>query len=79
MYQVVDLKIQADKINHDFNKQIISLFYTQSRKHLISEQKDNELSSLWEWSTNKQVEVFAWGLNDKDQLGGLKGSKVRIF
>lgn len=24
-----------------------------------------------------QVKVFVWGLNDKDQLGGLKGSKVR--
>ena len=23
-----------------------------------------------------QVKVFVWGLNDKDQLGGLKGSKV---
>lgn len=22
--------------------------------------------------------MFVWGLNDKDQLGGLKGSKVRM-
>lgn len=22
--------------------------------------------------------VFVWGLNDKDQLGGLKGSKVKL-
>lgn len=24
-----------------------------------------------------RTKVFVWGLNDKDQLGGLKGSKVR--
>lgn len=23
-----------------------------------------------------RTKVFVWGLNDKDQLGGLKGSKV---
>jgi hypothetical protein len=22
--------------------------------------------------------VFVWGLNDKDQLGGLKGSKIKL-
>ena len=27
-------------------------------------------------SAEGQVRVFVWGLNDKDQLGGLKGSKV---
>lgn len=25
-----------------------------------------------------QAKVFVWGLNDKDQLGGLKGSKVKL-
>lgn len=25
-----------------------------------------------------RTKVFVWGLNDKDQLGGLKGSKVWI-
>ena len=24
------------------------------------------------------VKVFVWGLNDKDQLGGLKGSKIKL-
>lgn len=24
-----------------------------------------------------RTKVFVWGLNDKDQLGGLKGSKVQ--
>lgn len=26
-----------------------------------------------------RTKVFVWGLNDKDQLGGLKGSKVLIY
>lgn len=25
-----------------------------------------------------RTKVFVWGLNDKDQLGGLKGSKVNV-
>lgn len=25
-----------------------------------------------------RTKVFVWGLNDKDQLGGLKGSKVQM-
>ena len=32
-------------------------------------------SKLWSDSPTK---VFVWGLNDKDQLGGLKGSKVKV-
>ncbi|XP_017782464.1 PREDICTED: E3 ubiquitin-protein ligase HERC2 isoform X2 [Nicrophorus vespilloides] len=27
---------------------------------------------------NSNCKVFVWGLNDKDQLGGMKGSKVKI-
>ena len=26
-----------------------------------------------------QTHVFVWGLNDKDQLGGPKGSKVSVY
>lgn len=29
-------------------------------------------------SSNFDVKVFVWGLNDKDQLGGMKGSKVKL-
>ncbi|KAF5273445.1 hypothetical protein FQA39_LY07462 [Lamprigera yunnana] len=28
--------------------------------------------------TNSGCRVFVWGLNDKDQLGGMKGSKVKL-
>lgn len=32
-----------------------------------------------EYSTsNSGCRVFVWGLNDKDQLGGMKGSKVKL-
>lgn len=24
------------------------------------------------------MQVYVWGLNDKDQLGGVKGSKVKV-
>lgn len=34
-------------------------------------------SSSTETTPEGQVKVLVWGLNDKDQLGGLKGSKVK--
>ena len=34
---------------------------------------------LTEPTPEGQVKVFVWGLNDKEQLGGLKGSKVTIY
>uniref|UniRef100_A0A3Q2Y7Y6 E3 ubiquitin-protein ligase HERC2 n=1 Tax=Hippocampus comes TaxID=109280 RepID=A0A3Q2Y7Y6_HIPCM len=36
-------------------------------------------SSGLESSATIRTKVFVWGLNDKDQLGGLKGSKVPSF
>ena len=33
-------------------------------------------SSGLESAATIRTKVFVWGLNDKDQLGGLKGSKV---
>lgn len=33
-------------------------------------------SSGLESAASIRTKVFVWGLNDKDQLGGLKGSKV---
>lgn len=29
-------------------------------------------------SSSVGCKVFVWGLNDKDQLGGMKGSKVKL-
>ncbi|XP_068720941.1 E3 ubiquitin-protein ligase HERC2-like [Montipora capricornis] len=35
-------------------------------------------SSSSQTTPEGQVKVFVWGLNDKDQLGGLKGSKIKM-
>lgn len=35
-------------------------------------------SSGPESAASIRTKVFVWGLNDKDQLGGLKGSKVGV-
>lgn len=36
-------------------------------------------SSGLESAATIRTKVFVWGLNDKDQLGGLKGSKVQFI
>ena len=35
------------------------------------------MSNCFAGTKDIQTHVFVWGLNDKDQLGGPKGSKVR--
>lgn len=45
---------------------VTSLFFSLARKK----------SSGLESAATIRTKVFVWGLNDKDQLGGLKGSKV---
>ncbi|UYV60264.1 HERC2 [Cordylochernes scorpioides] len=40
---------------------------------------DESHHKLDEHRLDAQTKVFVWGLNDKDQLGGLKGSKVSEF
>ncbi|KAJ9582054.1 hypothetical protein L9F63_003637, partial [Diploptera punctata] len=43
-----------------------SIFATQSKSHIIDTRPEIH------------TKVLVWGLNDKDQLGGLKGSKVKL-
>ncbi|XP_023713900.1 E3 ubiquitin-protein ligase HERC2 [Cryptotermes secundus] len=47
---------------------------TQDASIFATQQKGHAVDSRPEISTK----VFVWGLNDKDQLGGLKGSKVKL-
>lgn len=47
-------------------QQDVSIFATQQKGHAVDSRP--EIST----------KVFVWGLNDKDQLGGLKGSKVKL-
>uniref|UniRef100_A0A0A9VNP3 HECT-type E3 ubiquitin transferase n=2 Tax=Lygus hesperus TaxID=30085 RepID=A0A0A9VNP3_LYGHE len=45
---------------------------------LASDTSDiRELNRTFPNSGNSAFKVFVWGLNDKDQLGGLKGSKIK--
>ncbi|XP_023218340.1 E3 ubiquitin-protein ligase HERC2-like isoform X1 [Centruroides sculpturatus] len=55
--------------------------------YLVSEEEENDEQPPFLCSQKRgkhdmrhdlQIKVFVWGLNDKDQLGGLKGSKVKI-
>lgn len=56
---------------------------------LASDREDDEEEKTTHTGTKKkskigagkeiQTHVFVWGLNDKDQLGGPKGSKVNNF
>lgn len=43
-----------------------SIFATQQKGHVVDSRPDIH------------TKVLVWGLNDKDQLGGLKGSKVKL-
>lgn len=36
------------------------------------------MSEVENSASGGSCQVFVWGLNDKDQLGGLKGSKVKF-
>jgi hypothetical protein len=49
-----------------FPLQDVSVFATQHKGHLVDSRPEI------------QTKVLVWGLNDKDQLGGLKGSKVKL-
>jgi len=49
-----------------FSLQDVSVFATQHKGHLVDSRPEI------------QTKVLVWGLNDKDQLGGLKGSKVKL-
>jgi len=49
-----------------FPLQDVSVFATQLKGHSVDSRPEI------------QTKVLVWGLNDKDQLGGLKGSKVKL-
>ena len=49
-----------------FRIQDTSIFATQPKSHVVDTRPEIH------------TKVLVWGLNDKDQLGGLKGSKVKL-
>ncbi|KAL2717183.1 E3 ubiquitin-protein ligase HERC2 [Vespula squamosa] len=42
------------------------------------EAAQKQITSQCSGETTQQSAVYVWGLNDKDQLGGLKGSKIKL-
>ncbi|KAG1662456.1 E3 ubiquitin-protein ligase HERC2 [Nymphon striatum] len=59
----------------DFEDDLLSLESSFSKKKTLSS------SMLMMSEAQKDMmytKVFVWGLNDKDQLGGLKGSKIKV-
>lgn len=79
--KICHLKLSGIRRSPDYDEQILSLFCTKEEDSRpasiqIMSRHPNLMKSK---ATGKKVQVFCWGLNDKDQLGGLKGSKVSIF
>ena len=79
--KICHLKLSGIRRSPDYDEQILSLFCTKEEDSRpasiqIMSRYPNLMKSK---ATGKKVQVFCWGLNDKDQLGGLKGSKVSIF
>ena len=55
--------------------------YASTVSFLASDSEEWEDTSKSRWSLDVKVnstKVFVWGLNDKDQLGGQKGSKIKL-
>lgn len=73
----------GEKQNEDYDQQIMKLFCCQKKpddmRQKTNQVKIKEQGFFKQKSANKQVKVFCWGLNDKDQLGGMKGSKVSLL
>ncbi|CAH1402584.1 unnamed protein product [Nezara viridula] len=75
--------------NGGIDCKIHNLFISGRRKPMFSElpsavsflasdcSEIRELNRIYPSSINCAFKVFVWGLNDKDQLGGLKGSKIK--
>ncbi|CAB0009589.1 unnamed protein product [Nesidiocoris tenuis] len=75
--------------NGGIDCKIHQLYITGKRKPMFSELPSavsflasdtsdiRELNRSYPNSGNSAFKVFVWGLNDKDQLGGLKGSKIK--
>lgn len=57
-------------------RMICSVEKKDDLREQVSSMKEQEHGFTRQKNVNKQVKAFCWGLNDKDQLGGLKGSKV---
>ncbi|XP_020288916.1 E3 ubiquitin-protein ligase HERC2 isoform X1 [Pseudomyrmex gracilis] len=74
----IDCKIHGLRIvcrQSKFENQLISVSFLASDWEVLQEQMTVQRNTD---TPPQQSAVYVWGLNDKDQLGGLKGSKIKL-
>lgn len=80
--KICHLSVSGERRRKDYDQLIMKMISSVERKDDMREQvsymKEQEHGFTRQKNVNKQVKAFCWGLNDKDQLGGLKGSKVSL-
>ena len=80
--KICHLNISGELKSKDYDQQIMNLICceekTETMRGKMDQVKVQEQGFYIQKNSSKQVKVFCWGLNDKDQLGGMKGSKVSI-
>ena len=78
--KICHLALTGQRRRKDYDQLIMKMICCVEKKNEVKEEfaqiKQQYDDFVKQKDTNKQVKVFGWGLNDKDQLGGLKGSKV---
>ncbi|XP_066913164.1 E3 ubiquitin-protein ligase HERC2-like, partial [Clytia hemisphaerica] len=79
--KICHLSLTGQRRRKDYDQLIMKMICSVQKK---SEIKDHFLQIKQQYdgftkqkNANKQIKIFGWGLNDKDQLGGLKGSKIK--
>lgn len=76
--KIQHLSLSGHKKVKDYDEQIMAMFLVENDEYASAfKQRKQEGETPWNaCETTREVKVFVWGLNDKDQLGGFKGSKV---
>ena len=68
--EVGNVSSSASNDNHPLPEQVHLHYISNHRRKMDSKSRTTD--------PHHHTKVFVWGLNDKDQLGGLKGSKVKL-
>ena len=80
--KIFHLDISGETHIQYYDQQIMKTCFVQSEKDdmlgLLEQAKSGKDGSLTQKPSSKHVKVYCWGLNDKGQLAGVKGSKVCI-
>ena len=78
--KVYHLDISGETHIEYYDQQVIKSCFVNHDKDemtlLVEEMKTERNGILDEKPSSKNVKVYCWGLNDKGQLAGVKGSKV---